>query len=76
MHPFIPVLSPSFLYHPYIPSFKSKDFSFTCLLSFLAAHCILSSEEYIAWGYLLLFTHLLCLCRVVGSVLCMYANFH
>ena len=27
----IPVLSPS---HPYIPSFKSKDFSFTCLLSF------------------------------------------
>ena len=30
MHPFIPVLSPSFLYHPYIPSFKSKDFSFTC----------------------------------------------
>ena len=33
MHPFIPVLSPSFLYHPYIPSFKSKDFSFTCILS-------------------------------------------
>ena len=33
MHQFIPVLSPSFLYHPYIPSFKSKDFSFTCLLS-------------------------------------------
>ena len=29
-HPSIPVLSPSFLYHPYIPSFKSKDFSFTC----------------------------------------------
>ena len=42
MHPFIPVLSPSFLYHPYIPSFKSKDFSFTCLLSFFAAHCILN----------------------------------
>ena len=31
IHPSIPVLSPS---HPYIPSFKSKDFSFTCLLSF------------------------------------------
>ena len=31
MHQFIPVLSPSFLYHPYIPSFKSKDFSFTCI---------------------------------------------
>ena len=46
MHPFIPVLSPSFLYHPYIPSFKVKDFSFTCLLSFFAALCILSSEEY------------------------------
>ena len=61
MHPFIPVLSPSFLYHPYIPSFKSKDFSFIC------------SEEYIAWGYLLLFTRMLC---VVGIVLCMYANFH
>ena len=27
------VLFPSFLYHPYIPSFKSKDFSFTCILS-------------------------------------------
>ena len=23
-------LSPSFLYHPYIPSFKSKDYSFAC----------------------------------------------
>ena len=23
-----------------------------------------------------MFTHLLCLCRVVGIVLCMYANFH
>ena len=34
IHPSIPVLSPSFLYHPYIPSFKSKDFSFTCLLPF------------------------------------------
>ena len=75
MHPFIPVLSPSFLYHPYIPSFKSKDFSFTCLLSFFCCTLHNSSEEYIAWGYLLLFTHLLCLCHVVGSVLCMYANF-
>ena len=37
MHPFIPVLSPPFLYHPYSPSFKSN--SFTCLLSFFfAAH--------------------------------------
>ena len=72
MHPFIPVLSPSFLYHPYIPSFKSKDFSFTCLLSFFCCTLHISSEEYIAWGYLLLFTHLLCLCHVVGSVLCMY----
>ena len=69
MHPFIPVLSPSFLYHPYIPSFKSKDFSFTCLLSFFCCTLHISSEEYIAWGYLLLFTHLLCLCHVVGSVL-------
>ena len=33
IHPSIPVLSPSFLYHPYIPSFQSKDFSFTCILS-------------------------------------------
>ena len=43
-----------------------------------AAQCILNvcSEQYIAWGYLLLFTHLLCLCRVVRIVLCMYANFH
>ena len=65
MHPFIPVLSPSFLYHPYIPSFKSKDFSFTCLLSFFCCTLHISSEEYIAWGLL----------RVVGIVLCMYANF-
>ena len=72
MHPFIPVLSPSFLYHPYIPSFKSKDFSFTCLLSLFCCTLHISSEEYIAWGYLLLFTHLLCICHVVGSVLCMY----
>ena len=65
MHQFIPVLSPSFLYHPYIPSFKLKDFSFTCLLSFFAALCI-CSEEYNSLR--LLFTHLLCLCRVVGIV--------
>ena len=32
IHPSIPVLSPSFLYHPYIPSFQSKDFSFTCYI--------------------------------------------
>ena len=30
IHPSIPVLSLSFLYHPYIPSFQSKYFSFTC----------------------------------------------
>ena len=48
-----------------IPLFKSKDFSFTCLLSFFAALCILSSEEY---NSLRQFTHLLCLCRVVGIV--------
>ena len=78
MHPFIPVLSPSFLYHPYIPSFKSKDFHLLVSFLFLlhTAYYILCSEKYIAWGYLLLLTHLLCLCRVVGSVLCMYANFH
>ena len=32
IRPSIPVLSPSFLYHPYIPSFKSKDFSFTGII--------------------------------------------
>ena len=68
MHPFISVLSPSFLYHPYIPSFKSKDFSFTCLLSFFfAAHCTLRNNIIIiAWGYLLLFTRV----YVVLSELC------
>ena len=77
MHPFIPVLSPSFLYHPYIPSFKSKDFSYLAPFFFCCTlHINLCSEEYIPWGYLLLFTHLLCLCRVVGIVLWMYANFH
>ena len=49
---------------------------FNVLLSFFCCTLHISSEEYIAWGYLLLFTHLLCLCHVVGSVLCMYANFH
>ena len=61
----------SLLFIPsYIPSFNSKDFSFTCLLSFFAAHCILilCSEEYIAWGYLLLFTQL-CLHSCVYVVL-------
>ena len=76
MHPFIPVLSPSFLYHPYIPSFKSIDFFIYLSPFFFFAATAYYSEEYIAWGYLLLFTHLLCLCRVVGIVLCMYANFH
>ena len=74
---FIPVLSPSFLYHPYIPSFISKDFSFTCLLSFFfAAHCILALRNILPGAIYCCFTHLLCLCHVVGSVLCMYANFH
>ena len=35
----IPVLSPSFLYHPYIPSFKSKDFSFTCIRESVDSLC-------------------------------------
>ena len=45
IHPSIPVLSPSFLYHPYIPSFQSKDFSFTCLLPFFGCtlHNILNN---------------------------------
>ena len=61
---------------PIFPLINRKIFHL--LVSFLFFCCTLhiSSEEYIAWGYLLLFTHLLCLCHVVGSVLCMYANFH
>ena len=66
----IPVLSPSYT----IPIFPLLN-RITCLLSFFLLHTAYYSEEYIAWGYLLLFTHLLCLCRVVGIVLCMYANF-
>ena len=47
-HPSIPVLSPSFLYHPYIPTFKSKDFSFTCIVgtytdSYSAMLCVVST---------------------------------
>ena len=41
IHPSIPVLSPSFLYHPYIPSFQSKDFSFTC--NIIANHYLKNS---------------------------------
>ena len=48
-----------------------KLWVYVCLLSFFCCTLHISSEEYIAWGYLLLFTHLLCLCHVVGSVLCM-----
>ena len=57
IHPSIPVLSPSFLYHPYI---QSKDFSFTCLLPFFGCtlHIILNSlRNIIASGYLLLFLY-------------------
>ena len=60
IHPSIPVLSPSFLYHPYISSFQSKDFSFTCLLPFLDAHYIIilnSLRNIFAAGYLLLFLY-------------------
>ena len=61
IHPSIPVLSPSFLYHPYIPSFQSKDFSFTCLLPFFGCtlHNILNSLRNILPRaiYLLLFLY-------------------
>ena len=44
LHPFIPVLSPSFLYHPYIPSFKSKDFSFIYLYIYILQECTYVAE--------------------------------
>ena len=44
IHP-IPVLSPSFLYHPYIPSFKSKDFSFTCIMAGLVVIATMQHEH-------------------------------
>ena len=60
---------PPFYTIPIFTLLNRKDFSFTCLLSFfLAAHCIVNFISIIAWGYL--FTRLLCLCRVVGIVLC------
>ena len=69
--------------HPGLVSFPSlyslflNRKIFHLLVSFLfLLHTAYYYEEYIAWGYLLLFTHLLCLCPVVGIVLCMYANFH
>ena len=66
---------PPFYTIPIFPLLNRKIFHL--LVSFLfLLHTAYYSEEYIAWGYLLLFTHLLCLCRVVGIVLCMYANFH
>ena len=59
IHPSIPVLSPSFLYHPYIPSFQSKDFSFTCLLPFFGCtlHILNSLRNIIASDYLFLFLY-------------------
>ena len=62
IQPSIPVLSPSFLYHPYIPSFQSKDFSFTCLLPFFGCTLhnyikINSLRNIIASDYLLLFLY-------------------
>ena len=69
---------PPFYTIPIFPLLNRKIFHLLVSFLFFAAHCILNlcSEQYIAWGYLLLFTHLLCLCRVVGIVLWMYANFH
>ena len=67
MHPFIPVLSPSFLYHPYIPSFKLKDFSFTCLLSFFAAHCIYALRNILP-GAIYCCLHTCCVYVVLSEV--------
>ena len=64
--------------HPSLPPFYTIPI-FQELVSFLFwmhTTFILYSEEYIASGYLLLFTYLLFLYRVVEIVLCIYANFH
>ena len=72
MHPSILVLSPSFLYHPYIPSFKSKDFSFTCLLPFFGCtlHLFSTQRNILSEG--------ICCCLHIYIVLLKlcYANFH
>ena len=54
-------------------SFNSKDISFTCLLC-----CTLHIKFYALRNILpgAIYCHLLCLCHVVGIVLCMYASFH
>ena len=44
-HSSIPVLSPYFLYHPYIPSFKSKDFSFTCIHVHVHVHVCVYMDQ-------------------------------
>ena len=68
IHPSIPVLSPSFLYHPYIPSFQSKDFSFTCLLPFFGCtlHILNSLRNNIL-------PQAICCCFFIEIVLYMYA---
>ena len=46
-HPSIPALSPSFLYHSYIPSIKSKDFSFTCIYIYIYVYntCYIQTQD-------------------------------
>ena len=68
---------PPFYTIPIFPRLNRKIFYLSPCF-FLLHTAYYSEEYYIAWGYLLLFTHshLLCLSRVVGIVLCMYANIH
>ena len=80
MHPSILVLSPSFLYHPYVPSFKSKDFSFTCLLPFFGCtlHLFYTLRNIILPEGICCRLHTCCL-YIVLLELCygyVYANFH
>ena len=57
---------PPFYTIPIFPHLNRKIFHLLVSFLFFAALCILSSEEYNSLR--LLFTHLLCLCRVVGIV--------
>ena len=70
-HPSIHPCLVSFLYYPYIPSLKSIHLLVSFLFWMYTAYYIYSLRNILPEAI----WHLLFLCRVIGIVLCMYANF-
>ena len=77
IHPAIPVLSPSFLYHPYIPSLNRKIFHVLVSFLFMDAHCIyfiLSGILYCLRIFVVVYILVVFISCCWNCVIC--ANFH